>query len=319
MTRQKGQTDHVNDSGYLDVGDGHRVYWEDWGNKDAKPIFYLHGGPGGGFHDGNKLLFDPLKHHVIFHDQRGSGRAKPFGEMKNNTSQDLVEDINKLRDHLGIKEKAYIMGGSWGSTLSLLYAIAHPGKVEKLLIWSVYLVRQFETDYVNEGWQRHSFPEAWDRFIALVPEEHRKDGEATMAYYAKMINSENQEVAKKYSDEWTLWEYSLCTINYDQQAMEAEILDDPDNIAIAKLETHYFMNKCFVPENYILDGIDKVKDIPCFIIHGRFDLCTPPVAARDLAIEYGKNASLQWVRSGHLRTDPEMFTAIQTATLAEFI
>lgn len=306
-----GMNEYLNNSGYLDTGDGHQIYWEDWGNKQARPILYLHGGPGGGFSDKNKALFDPAEHRVIFHDQRGSGRSKPFGETRKNTMQDLIADIEALRAHLGIVGKAYVAGGSWGSTLALLYALAHPEKVEKLLVWSIFLARQFEVDYVNEGYPRYSFPEAWERFIGLVPPSHRANGTAIMKYYAGKINSRDQEIAKKYADEWTLWEYSLLSINYDQAVCERDILGDEKNLAVAKLETHYFLEGCFIPENYILETIGKLRDIPCSIVHGRFDMCTPPVSARDLAKAYGAAASLLWVNSGHRRTDPEMFEAIR--------
>ncbi|MGH7204183.1 MAG: prolyl aminopeptidase [Candidatus Levyibacteriota bacterium] len=300
---------HIIKSGFLPVGNGHNLYYEQWGNPNATPIFYLHGGPGSGFNDSNKLLFDPAKHHVIFHDQRGSGRSTPYASADHNTTQDLIADISQLADHLQI-DSFIIMGGSWGSTLALLYAIAQPKRVQKLLIWSTYLVRQFETDYVNEGYPRYSFPEAWERFISLVPEKHRTNGDTIMQYYAQQIRSKDRETAMKFSNEWILWEASLISKNYDQRKLESDIFSG-DNLALAMLETHYFLHNCFVPENYILDNIGKIQHIPAFIIHGRFDFCTPPIAARDLAKAYGKNAVLQWTNAGHLRSDPENHVAIK--------
>lgn len=239
---------YVNKAGYLDVEQGHSIYWEDWGNPDATPIIHLHGGPGSGFHDGHKLLYNPALHHVIFHDQRGSGRSTPFGETDNNTTQALVGDIDKLRDHLDIDTPAYISGGSWSSTLALVYAITYPEDVKKLMIWSIYLASQAEDDYVNEGHQRFSFPEAWERFIGLVPLDRRNSGRNIMNYFSDIIRSPDPEVAMLYSDEWTLWESSLVSTNYDRQELEQEVLGDPKNLAIAKLETHYFQNQCFIPE-----------------------------------------------------------------------
>ena len=308
---------NLNDKGFLEV-DHYKIYWEDWGNKNIKtPIFLLHGGPGGGFSDKDKKLFDFKKHRVIFHDQRGSGKSTPFAGINKNTTQYLVEDIETLRKHLGFK-KIYIAGGSWGSALSLFYTITHPGNVEKFLIWSVFLARQFEVDFVNEGEPRFYFPNQWDRFISLVPKKFRKNGDSVMNYYAKKIRSRDKEIAKKYADEWTLWELTLCSIEYNEEQLIKEVLGDKKNLSIASLETHYFLNKCFVPENYIFDNLEKIKHIPCYVIQGRFDMCTPPVSARDLAETYGKNIKLEWVNSGHLQSDKEMNRALKKAFINFF-
>jgi proline iminopeptidase len=306
------QTDpNVHNSGYLDVGDGHSLYWEDWGNENAPPIFHIHGGPGSGFTEKHKLLYDPHKHRVIFHDQRGAGRSTPFAETAHNTTQDLIEDIEKLRTQFGL-EKIYISGGSWGSTLSLFYALAHPERVDKIFLWSVFLARQFEVDFVNEGYPKYFLPLEWQRFIALVPEEHRANGDAVMQYYADQIRSSDESVARKFANEWTLWETVLLKTEYDPEATEKSVLEDKDNMAVAKLETHYFLHKCFVPENYIFDNLEKIKHIPCLLTHGRFDMCTPAIAAADLAAAYGDKLELQWVNSGHSYTDPEMNKTLKT-------
>ena len=302
---------HLNAKGFLET-DGHKIYWEDWGNPASTPIFCMHGGPGGGFDDDYKLMFDPKIHRVIFHDQRGSGRSIPFADIENNSTQGLIKDIEALREHLGIS-KMHVMGGSWGSTISLFYALAHPERVERLLIWSLFLARQFEVDFVNEGYPRYFFTEAWERFIALVPEEHRKTGNDVMRYYAEQVNSKDEEIARKYADEWNLWEVTLCSVLYDPVKLEKATMGDKNNIAIAKIEMHYFLNRCFVPENYILDNIEKIKDIPCTLLQGRFDMCTPPISAIDLEKAYGANLKLSIVNSGHFSSDPEMAGAIHNA------
>lgn len=296
--------------GYLDVGNGHTIYFEEWGNPHATPIFYFHGGPGGNFSEETKLLFNPKIHHVIFHDQRGCGKSTPYAETRHNTTQDLVEDVEKLADHLQIK-KFTVMGGSWGSTLTLFYALYHPERINRIIIWSVYLASQLETDFVNEGYPRYTFPEAWERFISLVPQKNRKNGDTIMKYYAEKIRSKDKKIAKKYADEWTLWEMTLTSISYDQKSLEREILNE-DNTSVAVLETHYFLNKCFVPKNFILKSVGKIKHIPCHVIQGRFDLCTPAIGAYNLSRKYGKKLTLQWTNAGHLRTDPENFIAIRT-------
>jgi proline iminopeptidase len=308
---------YINRSGFLET-DGYKIYWEDWGNPKATPILFFHGGPGGGCGDGDKLFFDPKKHRVIFHDQRGSGKSTPYASTVKNTTQDLISDAEKILDVLGI-EKVFVTGGSWGSALSLFYAIAHPERVKKLLIRGVFLARQFEVDFVNDGRLRYFFPEEWERFIALVPIEHQKTGDDIMKYYAEKIRSSDKKEAQKYADEWTLWEVTLCSINYDEKKLEKSIIGDKNNIALAILETHYFLNKCFVPENYILDNIDKIKHIPCMIIQGHFDMCTPPISAYDLAQAYGSKLTLQWANGGHMATDPEVSTHLIKAIKRFFV
>jgi proline iminopeptidase len=310
--------ENVNDKGHLDVGDGHQIYWEDWGNPEGAPIIHLHGGPGSNFKDAHKELYDPAKHHVIFHDQRGCGQSKPFASTENNTAQNLIHDMELLRAKFGF-EKVHVAGGSWGSSLGLLYTIAHPDRVSSLLLWSIYLIRQSETDWVNEGHPRYNFPAEWARFIAFVPEEHRESGDKIMSYYAAQMRGDNKESARKYATEWTLWEATLLSITYDPAKIEAEVTNDPNVIATALLQTHYFLNKCFVPENYILNNINKIKHIPCSVVHGRFDMCTPPIGAYDLALSYGDQLELQWVNAGHLRSDPEMLKAMKAAAASQLV
>jgi proline iminopeptidase len=308
----KSKDRYLNAKGFFDTGDGHEIYWEDWGNPKGTPIFLLHGGPGGGFSDKSKLLFDPKRHHVIFHDQRGSKRSRPFASTKNNTTQDLICDIESLRQKFGFK-KITVVGGSWGSTLSLSYALTHPDRVKKLLIWSVFLNSQFEIDFVNEGYGRYFFAEAWERFIALVPKSKRKTGNEVMAYYGQMINSKNKKLARKYANEWTLYEYSLCSINYNPNELEKYISRDKNTVAIANLEIHYFSNHCFFPDNHILKNINKIKHLPCQVVQGRFDMCTPTIAALNLKKAYGKKLKLKIVNSGHMPSDPEMAIALKKA------
>jgi proline iminopeptidase len=303
---------YVNKSGLLDVGDGHKIYYEEWGNPNGLPIMHLHGGPGAGFSESHKLLYDPTKHRVIFHDQRGCGKSTPFAGLKKNTTQALISDIEKLRVYFGI-EKMHVTGGSWGSTLALLYAIAHKERVEKIMIWSVYLLRQFENDHLYQGGVKSLLPEAWERFISFVPSKNRKSSNEVIKFYAAKINSNDKKTALTYSMEWTLWEMSSVSLSYDRQKAEREVLNNPDlNVSMAVLETHYFLNKCFVEENYILKNIQKIKHIPCFVVQGRFDLCTPPVSALDLSKAYGKNLSLQLTRAGHLRSEPENLAALRS-------
>lgn len=299
---------YVNKSGMLAVGGGHKIYWEDWGNPKGFPVIHLHGGPGGGFTDTHKLIYDPAKNRVIFFDQRGSGRSKPFASVKNNTTQDLIADIEKLRKHLGI-DKACVAGGSWGSTLALLYAIAHPDRVEKLMMWGIFLNRQSEVDYLYQGASKDTFPEAWERFISHVPPKGRSTSMGVIKFYAGKMQSKDVKTAQKYAAEWCLWESTCVSISYDRTEIEKRVLgggQDDFNLAISRIEAYYFLNNCFIPENYILNNIGKIKHLPCYVVQGRFDMCTPPVAALDLAKAYGKNLNLQIVSAGHLRSEPEV-------------
>jgi len=312
---------NINKSGMLAVGDGHEIYWEDWGNPKAFPVIHLHGGPGGGFSDTHKLIYDPAKHRVIFFDQRSSGRSTPFASVKNNTTQDLVADIEKLRGHLGIK-KAYVAGGSWGSTLALVYAIAHPDKVEKLMMWGIFLNRQSEIDYLYQGVPKDTFPEAWERFIGLVPAKDRATSMGVMKFYSNKMQSKDNKIAQKYAAEWTLWESTCVSISYDRTETERQVLSgaqDAFNLAIARIEAHYFTNDCFISDNYILKNLAKITHIPAYVVQGRFDMCTPPVTAIDLAKAYGKNLDLQIVSAGHLRSEPEVRAVLRSFASAVLV
>lgn len=310
---------HINSNGFLDVRDGHQIYWEDWGNPQSKPIIHLHGGPGAGFSDSHKQIYDPTIHRVIFHDQRGCGKSTPFGSTDSNTTQNLINDIELLRKHLGIQGKVPVAGGSWGSALALLYAIAHPESVSKLMIWSVYTVRKIENAGVTEGYAKTFFPEAWDRFISLVPSDKRHNADDILGYYHHMMRSDDPREVRKYALEWSLWESNLVTLDYDPEVIKQNVYNDDNMLAVALLETHYFINGCFVDEGYVYSNLDKIKHIPCLAIQGRFDVLTLPYTAYHLSQSYGDNFNLRWVNSGHIRTDPEMMRALQATARAELV
>jgi proline iminopeptidase len=300
----------VNDHGLLDVDHGHRIYWEDWGNPAGVPVIFLHGGPGGGFNDSHKALFDADQHHVLFHDQRGCGRSTPFAETSNNTTPDLIDDIESLRRHAGW-ESAHVVGGSWGSTLALLYAIAHTRRVHSLVLWSIYLARHFDDEWVMNGPPRFFFPREWERFMATIPSQHRTNADTIMKYYDGRLHHEDSSIARKYAVEWTLWENTLTSLDYDPVRNERDAETGPATLSIACLEAHYFTNGCFIPENHIINEALTLRGLPCTVVQGRFDMCTPPIGAWDLARAYGDQLHLRWVNAGHLRTDPEMHAALR--------
>jgi proline iminopeptidase len=290
---------HIIRSGRLDVGDGHELYWVDWGNEAVKePIFYLHGGPGAGFDDGDFSKFNPEKHRVVFHDQRGSSRSTPFASTENNTAEDLVEDINKLRAELGF-DKISLYGFSWGSTLALLYAIANPDIVQKMLIGGIFLARESDNDFYLRGQIASHFPEVWERFESVVPKKARSK---TAEYYQEMMQKAPEAERKKFAREWMMYESSTLRMDYVPAFVERNLKDFASE-SLAYLEAHYILNNCFIDEDYILSNTHKIQHIPTVIVHGRYDFICMPSAAYDLKKALGENALLHFVMAGHSSND----------------
>ena len=302
---------YVNDVGFLDVGNGHNIYYEDWGNKNATPIRYFHGGPGAHFSNSHKSMFNPKKHRVIFYNQRGSGNSTPLGNLNNNTTQDLISDVDKLREHLKI-DRMYLCGGSWGSTMALLYAIAQPIRVISMIVWSVFLAEPTK-NHASYTYTHNNFPEAWERFISFVPKEKQSNWYSIAEYYNQQIKLNNQE-SIKYANEWSLWGNTLINNTQAQSLLELDTIKNAqDNLSHAKIELYYMLNNYFIEENFILNNIDIIKNIPAYVVHGRFDMCTPANGAYKLKQAYRDNMTLQFVNSGHKRSDPEMAAALTCA------
>jgi len=289
------EDENINDSGMLDVGDGHNIYWVDWGNKDvASPIFYLHGGPGGGFDDKSFEKFNPKTQRVIFHDQRGSSRSTPFASIDNNMTEDLVNDINKLRDKLNL-EKISLYGFSWGSTLALVYAIKNPTIVEKMLIGGIFLSRKVDEEFYLQGRIASHFPEVWNKFKSLVPE----DSEMTVGeYYKKMMFGEDEKLRTKYAKAWMLYESSIVPMDYQPKKTERE-LSKFSSESLAYLEAHYILNGSFMEENWIINNVNKISDIETVIVHGRYDFVCMPSAAVDLYEAMDQKPILHIPMAGH--------------------
>lgn len=295
-------------SGRLKVGNGHELYWVDWGNKDVKnPVFYLHGGPGAGFDEKNFDRFDPRKHRVVFHDQRGSGRSTPFASTKHNTSADLVQDINKLKTKLGFS-KISLYGFSWGATLALLYAIANPEAVEKMLIGGIFLARKADSDFYLKGRVASHFPEVWERFIAAAPSE---SADISEVYKRKMFGKDEAE-RKKFAREWMMYESSIAKLDYVPSSVERNLKDFASE-SLAYLEAHYILNDCFIEENHIIKNAAKLKRIQTVIVQGRYDFICMPTAAYELhkAID---GSLLHFVASGHSQGDMTQREVIKAYT-----
>jgi proline iminopeptidase len=284
--------------GYFKVSGGHELYYELYGNPKGVPVLFFHGGPGGGFSDKHKTSFNPKKHNVLFFDQRGSGKSKPFASIENNTTQDLISDAKKLLDFVGFK-KVYVFGGSWGSTLALLFAIEYPKLVTGLLLRGIFLASKDEmVSYYYPGPAvKFFFPEVWERFISLVPENKRSK---TVEYYLeKMLNGPDRE---KYLYEWCLYESCVMSIDYDLEKTEKEIKQDKTYEAVSILEAHYFVNNSFLEDNFILQNAKKLKNIPTVIVQGRYDVVCPPFYAHKLKQQM-PHAKLLFVKAGHASSD----------------
>lgn len=288
--------------GFLNVGSGHSLYFELFGNPKGIPMVFLHGGPGAGFSDKDKTFFDKRRYNVLLFDQRGSSRSKPFGSIKNNTTQDLVADINKLLDFVGL-DKAYVFGGSWGSTLALVYAIHHPERVLGLILRGIWLSNKYSLDHYIAGGIKEFFPDVWERFGKLV-----QDGENPAKYYLKQMLTANKETSDKYAYEWAYYEMSFYTIR--KISGIDEILNTFSYKSMAIMEAHFIANNCFIPENFIMNNIYKIKNIKTTIVHGRFDFICPPIMAFQLHSALN-NSKLNITVSGHSGYDPENFKALK--------
>lgn len=271
-------------TGFLDVGDGNRMYYEELGNPDGKPAVNLHGGPGGGSMKGPTKAWDPEKWRVIRYDQRGCGlstpnAADPATDMSANTTQHLIQDIELLREHLGI-EKWLVKGGSWGATLALLYAQAHPERVTEMIIPAVTMTRPEETDWLYHG-ARRLFPEAWDRFRNHVPEDER-DGNLLLAY-GRLMADPDRAVREAAAAEWMRWEDTLISQESNGKPGSYSAVVDDERVAFVRICAHYFGNNAWLEPDQILRNIDKLRGIPAVLVHGRHDLGSPVYTAWELA------------------------------------
>ncbi|MBD2795091.1 prolyl aminopeptidase [Xenorhabdus sp. 18] len=265
-------------TGYLETGDGHQIYWELCGNPAGKPAVFIHGGPGGGIANYHRRLFDPECYHIMLFDQRGCGRSKPHASLENNTTWHLIEDLERLRHLMGV-EKWLVFGGSWGSTLSLAYAEKHPDRVSELVLRGIFLLRPQELQwYYQEGASRF-FPEKWERTLSILSEEERKD---VIFAYNKRLTSEDLQVQLEAARLWSLWEGETVTLLPSENS--DSFSEENFALAFARIENHYFINNGFMDETQqLLNHIDVIRHIPAVIIHGRYDMACQVQNAWDLA------------------------------------
>jgi proline iminopeptidase len=272
------------DHGMLDVGDGNVVYWETCGNPDGKPALVVHGGPGSGCGPGERRQFDPRLYRIVLFDQRGCGRSLPHAsdpatDMSVNTTEHLLADMERLREHLGI-ERWLLFGGSWGSTLILAYAERHPERVSEIVIPNVTMCRRSEIDWLYRGVGRF-FPEAWERFRGGVPEDER-DGDL-LAAYARLLASLDADVRDKAAADWLAWEDAVVS-QEPEGAPGAYSGRPPDaQLAFVRICAHYYSHAAWLEEGALLRDADRLAGIPGVLIHGRLDLGAPLVTVWELA------------------------------------
>jgi proline iminopeptidase len=298
-------------SGHLDVGGGHSLYWELCGNPDGKPVVFLHGGPGGASSPDHRRQFDPDKYKILVFDQRGCGKSTPFASLDNNTTWDLVEDIEKLRTQVAGVDKWQVFGGSWGSTLSIAYAETHPERVTELVLRGIFLFQQYELDWLYaEGGASSLYPDKWDEFVAPIPEAERGD---LLQAYRKRLTSENMDEQVAAAKAFAAWEGNVVTLLPSPDVIE-EFTDPKKAVAIARIENHYMVNKGWLGETQLLDGAGKLKGIAGIIVQGRHDCCTPPRAAWALKQAWPE-VDLQIVPDGgHLFSEPGILDGLIRAT-----
>ncbi|WP_339859865.1 prolyl aminopeptidase [Pseudohongiella acticola] len=258
-------------TGFLPVSNRHTLYFEQVGNPEGKPVVFLHGGPGGGVMPDYRRYFDPDKWHIVLFDQRGCGRSTPFADIDENTTWDLVADIERIRQHLGLPRWA-VFGGSWGSTLALSYAITHPDMCTELFLRGIFLLRKKEIDWFYQEGCSKLFPDLWQTYLEVIPEVERAD--MVSAYYRR-LTSQDPEVRQRAAKAWSIWEGSTSKLIFDPGAA-SKFGNDTFADAFARIECHYFTNKGFFPEdNYLLNNVSAIKDIPTVIVHGRYDVICP--------------------------------------------
>ncbi len=262
----------------LPVSDLHTIYVEESGNKNGKPVIFLHGGPGGGVDPKYRRYFDPEKWRIIMFDQRGCGKSTPFAELEENTTWNLVSDIEKIRNHLSI-DKWVVFGGSWGSTLSLAYSQTHPDSCKGLILRGIFLVRKKELDWFYQEGASNIFPDRWESFLEPIPVEKRDN---LMQAYYEILTGEDHSKKIEAAKAWSTWEGSTVKLLEDENFI-SDFSDDKFAEAFARIECHYFMNNCwFDSDNHLIENMHKIKHIPGVIIHGRYDIVCPVIQAWDL-------------------------------------
>lgn len=298
-------------SGHLDVGNGHKIWFEQWGNKQAKiPILTFHGGPGGEYKTKHKYMFNPKKYQVIGFDQRGCGNSLPYGSLQHNTTQDTLNDALKILNNLEIN-KVHLYAGSWGSTLSLLFAINNPKYIKSIILRGIFTATQAEIDWLDKGLFKNHYPEVWERFVASVPTEYQN---YPAKYHYQVIN--NNDTANLSATAQALQDLELPLLMFDWRGFAPKIKQDLDHKSESetfdpvpyKIYGHYLSNTCFLEPNYTINNAHKIS-APLYIVQGRYDMVCPPITAYKLHKAVA-HSQLYITLSSH-GNDPETNTALK--------
>tara|TARA_B100002049_G_scaffold225282_1_gene197241 strand:+ start:1074 stop:2036 length:963 start_codon:yes stop_codon:yes gene_type:complete len=297
------------ETGMLDVGEGHSLYYERVGTPGAKPAVFMHGGPGGGMSPAHRRQWDPELYDVLLFDQRGCGKSLPFAEIENNDTWRIVEDVEKLREMCG-HEKWQAFGGSWGATLALAYSQAHPDRVTEIVLRGVFLGRQTEKDWLYKYGASEIMAEQWDDFTGLIPVGER--GDLVKAYYER-LTSDNEQIRLAAAREWSLWEGNVATLLPDEELLDT-FADPSKAVPFARICAKFFLQDFFLEEAQLLKNADRIKHIPGIIVQGRHDICTPPVSAWELK-KVWPEAELWIVQdAGHAASEPGIIDGLVRAT-----
>ncbi|MFN8051122.1 MAG: prolyl aminopeptidase [Acidimicrobiales bacterium] len=293
------------DTFMLPVGDGHTLYVEQSGNPDGKPVIVLHGGPGGGTSPKQRRFFDPDAYRIVIMAQRGSGASTPTASVEHNTTWDLVADIEKVRERVGV-ERWTVFGGSWGSTLALAYAQTHPGRVLELVLRGIFLLRRVEIDFFYQSGTSFLFPDEWEHYVAPIPEDERHD---LVAAHHRRLFGDDPEAQMASARAWAGWERATAFL--DPTPTDET---DLEMLTLARIENHYFTNRGFFDhEDQLLDGIDVIRDIPAVIVQGRYDCVCPMRTAWDLHRVWPEAELVVNDRAGHSAFDPQNASALVEA------
>lgn len=296
------------DSGRLPLGDGHVMYYEQAGDRQGVPVLFLHGGPGAGAVPVHRRFFDPDFYHIVIFDQRGSGRSTPLGEIRANTTPDLVADIETLREHLKIN-RWLVFGGSWGSTLALAYGQAHPEHCLGFVLRGIFLCRPREIDWFLHGMRRF-FPDQWEIFAGHLPEAERGD---LLGNYYRRLTDPDPSVHMPAARAWSIYEGACSTLMPSPETV-AVFSGDRMALGLARIEAHYFAHNIFLPENSLLENVERVRELPAVIIQGRYDMVCPPGTADELAQAWPGAEYVVVPDAGHSAMEPGIRGQLIAAT-----
>ncbi len=293
----------------LRVSDIHELYIDEAGNVDGIPVLFVHGGPGGACDSSSRRFYDPAIYRIITFDQRGCGRSTPHGELEENTTGDLISDIEKIREYLSV-DKWVLFGGSWGSTLSLLYAQAFPERVLALILRGIFLCRQIDIDWLYKNGANRIFPDYWDEFESFIPEPER--GDMLRAYHSRLVGGD--ELARmSAAKHWSAWEGNCSKLRPSQEVL-AKFTKPHNALAMARIETHYFINNGFLDDNHIIENMHLIAHIPGRIIHGRYDMVCPLDQANALNQQWPESELHIVRKSGHSASEAGTVDVLIRAT-----